>query len=212
MKKLNLKSVWKAFANVAIVFSFIVNFVLVLVLLLAIGPIFQVKTGIVEPLLTDLDQAFLGLGETEINTMVNVDQEIPIRFTLPLSQSLDLNFDLPINQPTTVRLTQDVQLNRPAQFILPGGGGAIYGSVNMVLPAGLRLPIQLDMAVPVQTAIPVQMDVPVDQMVPIQMAIPVTMELGEAGLDPAVHRLREVFSPLRIMIEDLPDNLLQIIR
>ena len=138
-EKPNLKSVWKAFANVAIVFSFIVNFVLVLVLLLAIGPIFQAKTGIVEPLLTDLDQAFLGLGETEINTTVAVDQEIPIRFTLPLSQPLGLDFDLPINQATTVRLTQNVQLNRPAQFTLPGGGGAINGSVNLVLPAGLPL-------------------------------------------------------------------------
>ncbi|MBN1179919.1 MAG: hypothetical protein JXD18_11960 [Anaerolineae bacterium] len=207
-----LRSYWKAFVNFAIIFSFIVNFVLVLVLLLAISPIFQAKTGILEPLLSNLDTAFLGLGETYIDTTVNVDQTIPIRFDLPLNQPLNLDFVLPIEQETAVVLTQNVQLNRPAQFILPGGGGSINGSVTLVLPAGLRLPVMLDMDVPVQTTIPVQMNVPVDQMVPIQMTIPVQIPLGEAGLDPAVQDLRNVFSPLRIMIEDLPDTPAQVLQ
>jgi hypothetical protein len=43
------------------------------------------------------------------------------------------------------------------------------------------------------------------------MAIPVTIELGEAGLDPAVQRLRGVFSPLRDSLEKLPDGIDEIL-
>ena len=202
---------WRAFANVAVVFSFVVNLILVLVLLLAVGPLFQAKNQILEPLLTNLDQAFQSLGTTKIDTTVYVEEEIPINFTLPLSQPLPINFNLPINQSTVVVLNQSVPLNAMARFTLPGGGGVINGNVSLELPRGMRLPVQLTMNVPVQTVIPVNMDVPVDEEVPVGMEIPVTIELGEAGLDPAVQRLRGVFSPLRESLEELPDGVDQIL-
>jgi len=205
--KQRLIKAWRAFANVAIVFSFVVNLVLILVLLLAVGPLFQLKTGLVEPLLSDLDQAFLGLGETDIETKVQVNQPIGICFDMPLDEPLDLNFDLPINEETVVVLTEPVPLNNmPARFSLPGGGGAINGSVSLSLPAGMRLPVQLDMEVPVVQTIPVRMTIPVSETVPVEMNIPVNIQLGEAGLDPAVQELREVFSPLREFLERLPDG------
>jgi hypothetical protein len=194
-----------------VVFSFTVNLILVLVLLLAIGPLFQAKNQILEPLLTNLDQAFQGLGETKIDTTVYVEESIPISFTLPLSQPLGISFDLPINQSTVVVLNEPVPLNAPARFTLPSAGGVINGSVYLELPRGMRLPVQLTMNVPVQTVIPVNLDVPVGEEVPVEMAIPVTIELGEAGLDPAVQRLRGVFSPLRDSLEKLPDGIDEIL-
>jgi hypothetical protein len=191
----------------AIVFSFVVNVILVATLILAINPLLIIKGSFVEPLLDDLDQAFLGLGETNIETTVAVDQPIPITFDLPLDQPLGLDFELPINQETVVVLTEAVPLNLAAQFNLPGGGGVINGSVALALPAGMQLPIRLEMTVPVSKTIPVQMNVPVDQTVPVQMQIPVTIQLGEAGLTPAVEELRDVFSPLRINMERLPDRI-----
>jgi hypothetical protein len=198
--------------DIAIVFSFVVNLILVLALLLMIGPIFRAKSGFVEPLLTDLDQAFLGLSETDIKTTVAVEQSIPISFTLPLSQPMGLDFNLPIDQETTVVLNRAVPLTAPATFVFPNSGGAIHGTVSLDLPAGLPLPVQLTMDVPVQTEIPVHMDVPVNEMVAIEMEIPVTIQLGEAGLDPAVETLRRVFAPLRHSVEELPDGLDEIIR
>jgi len=35
----------------------------------------------------------------------------------------------------------------------------------------------------------------------------VSIQLGPAGLDPAVQRLREVFMPVRTMVESLPDEI-----
>ncbi len=203
--KQRIKDFWAAFKDIAIVFSFVVNLILVLVLLIAIIPLLQLKSSFLEPLLNDLDQAFLGLAETQIDTVVNVDQTIPIRFTLPLSQPLPLDFDLPINQATDVILRDSVPLQVQASFVLPGGGGSINGTVSLALPAGMRLPVNLEMVVPVETTIPVVMNVPVDQMVPIQMEIPVQIPLGEAGLDPAVQELRDVFTPLNVLLDKIPD-------
>ena len=205
--KERLQRAWRAFANIAIVFSFVVNCVLVLVLILAIGPLLQLKSGLLEPLLYDLDGAFQGLGETTVQTTVEVNQTMPIRFDLPLDQPLGLDFNLPIEQDTVVVLTQPVPLNVPATFTLPGWGGAINGTVSLNLPTGMSLPVHLSMNVPVRTTIPVQMTVPVSQTIPVQMTIPVSIQLGPAGLDPAVQRLREVFMPVRTMVESLPDEI-----
>lgn len=202
-----LDRMWRAFANFAILFSFIVNCVLVLTLLLAIGPLLQMKSSLLEPLFHNLDQAFLGLAETNIRTTVSVDQPIGIRFDLPLDQPLDLNFELPIRQQTQVRLTAPTRVeNVQISFYLPGGGGVINGTGSIVLPQGAVLPVELDMVVPVQKTIPVQMTVPVSQSVPVEMSIPVSIQLGEAGLDPAVQRLRDVFTPVRALVESLPDG------
>lgn len=202
---------WNAFKNVAIVFSFVVNFVLVVVLLLAAIPgtraALALKSDLVEPMLEDLDAAFVGLGESEIDTTVDIDEETPIRFDLPLDEQLDVDFPLAIDQDTTVTLIEPVPLNLSATFNLPGGGGVINGSVQLSLPAGTRLPIHLDMTVPVSSTIPVRLTVPVSQTVPIQMQVPVHIDLGEAGLDPAVQDLREVFEPMRVRVESLPDDI-----
>jgi hypothetical protein len=203
-----IRTAWGAFANIAIMFSFVVNLILVVVLSVMISPLFQFKSGMVEPLLYDLDRAFLGLGETDIETTVAVDQAIGIQFDLPLDQPLDLDFDLPINQETVVVLTQAVPLNNlSARFNLPGGGGQINGTVSLSLPAGMQLPIRLDLAVPVETTVPVQMTVPVSQSVQVRMVIPVEIPLGDAGLDAAVQELRDVFVPLRTGLERMPDRI-----
>ena len=206
-----LKRFWNAFKDIAIIFSFAVNFVTVVLLLLigvpAIQAVFALKTGLVEPLLNDLDAAFVGLGEATIDTTVQIDEPIPIQFNLPLSETMPINFQLSIEQNTAVVLNAPVPLNMPARFNLPGGGGVINGTVSLALPTGLRLPVYLSMVVPVSQTIPVRMNVPVNQTIPIQMEVPVHIKLGEAGLDPAVGQLRAVFYPLKEQIESLPDGI-----
>ncbi|MCP4535694.1 MAG: hypothetical protein GY832_00940 [Chloroflexi bacterium] len=207
-----IRRFWTAFRDIAILFSFAVNFVLVSVLLVvtipALDTIFTLKTGLVEPLLYNLDAAFLGLGEATIDTSVQIDEPIPIQFNLPLDEPLPIYFDLIIEQDTTVVLQQAVPLyGMPAQFNLPGGGGVINGSVSLSLPAGLQLPIYLSMSVPVSQTIPVRLNVPVHETIPIQMEVPVHIRLGESGLDPVVNELRGALQPIQVQIESLPDGI-----
>ncbi len=144
---------WNAFKTVALLFSFTLNLILVIVTLLLLMQIFQIKNGILEPLIDGLHRDFVGLDQAVIERTINVDDQIPVQF------------DLPLNQSTSVILTADVPIAANATFTLPGGGGMINGRVDLVLPEGLALPIRLDMTVPVDTTIPIHL--PVDVEIPL---------------------------------------------
>lgn len=182
-KKTRIHSLWHAFKNLAIVFSFTVNLVMVIALLIFAGwLLFPIKTDIVEPMLDDLQGAIDALDQATIRRTIPIDQQVEISFTLPLEQS------------TIVVLSQDVELVRPATFHLPSGGGAINGTVVLNLPKGLELPVVLDLDVPVNNVIPVQF--------PVEVAIP----LNETELKTAVEELNGVVGPIRDYLEQLPDG------
>ncbi|OQY20871.1 MAG: hypothetical protein DRI77_02945 [Chloroflexi bacterium] len=207
-----LRRFWNAFRDVAIIFSFAVNFILVVSLLVvsipALHAVFDLKAGLLEPLLSDLDDAFVKLGEAEIDTPLPIEGELAhIKFTLPLSQSLPIDFELDIEQDTNVVLQQEVRLNGVHTEFDLGNFGKINGDVTLSLPKGMLLPVHLDMTVPVSKTISVNMNVPVDQSVPITMTVPVYIKLGEAGLGPAVQDLRAVFRPVQDLVDGLPDGI-----
>ncbi len=176
------KSGWEAFKTVAILFSFIVNLVLVAVLVVLVTLIFQIKGGIAEPLIDGLHASFVGLDKATI------DRVIPVRETIPVQ------FDLPLQQNTTVVLTSPVPLQANAQFNLPGGGGTINGTVNLQLPQGMQLPVALNLNVPVDTMLPVSLDV--------RAVIPVE----ETQLHDPLENLRGLLDPFVRGLDNLPDN------
>ncbi len=182
--RLQGKNLWSAFKTIAILFSFAVNLTLVIVLLILGGWIlFPAKTDLAEPILDDLQGAITSLEEATIYRTIDIDQQVPVSFTLPL------------NQATVVVLSQDVELIRPATFQLPGGGGAINGTVNLNLPEGLELPVYLSLDVPVDNSIPVQF--------PVQVAIP----LQETELNQTAVKLNDSRGPIIAYLSGLPDGL-----
>lgn len=180
--KSEIRKIWGAFKDVAIVFSFIVNIVLIIVLLLSPEPLFMTKNEIAEPILLDLDNAFEALGETTIQTTVQINHMLPI------------SFEVPLQQETAVILNKAVPLSVPATFYLPSGGGSINGVVSLELPSGQALPVTLDFTIPVASSIPVEFSVPVE------------IQLYDAGMGPAIEELRAVFQPLTSFVEELPDT------
>lgn len=177
-----LRVYWNSFKTVALLISFTINFVLLIVVLLLLMQIFQIKNGILEPLIDGLHRNFVGLDEAVIERTIEVEDEIPVQF------------DLPLNQATNVVLTADVPIAASATFTLPGGGGVINGRVDIVLPAGLVLPVQLDMVVPVNTQIPVNL--------PVDVSIP----LKETQLHEPFDNLRELLEPYVRVIDHLPSE------
>jgi hypothetical protein len=181
--RIQAKNLWPAFKTFAILFSFTVNLVLVIVLLILGGwLLFPIKTDLAEPMLDDLQGAITSLEQATIYRTIPIDQQVPVSFTLPLKQ------------PTVVVLSQDVELTRPASFQLPGGGGAINGTVTLNLPEGLELPVHLDLDVPVDNSIPVQF--------PVQVAIP----LKETELNQTVIKLNDLLGPIIEYLDGLPDG------
>ena len=127
-----LERYWDSFKDIAIVFSFAVNFTLVVLLLATSVPGLRaaraLKGDLVEPLLNDLDTAFVGLGEASIQTEVQVHDSVPIEFGLHLEEKLPVSFELLIEQDIEARWTGNVPLTKlPATFTFPGEGGEING-------------------------------------------------------------------------------------
>jgi hypothetical protein len=172
---------WQAFKTFAILFSFVMNLVFLIVLLVAAPLIIPIVADVAVPLVGGLNRSFEDMNAASIQRTIQVDDDLNIAFTLPLKTT------------TEVVVTEDVALEGvPAQFVFPGGGGAINGRVYLSLPEGLSLPVQLDL------------DVPVDQTIPVQVAVAVDIPLSETELGAPFNRLQSLFSPLDSLLRGLP--------
>lgn len=172
---------WDAFKNFAIVFSFILNLLTFCAMILLLDIVFckmpPLKEQVIEPKATRILTA---LDRLE-NAVITVD--------VPINETTPINFTLPVHARTTVTTTDPVPLNTGANFFLPGGGGSIRGTVNLVLPTGLQLPVEL------------YIKVPVSQTIPIRMEVPVSIILRDTELGVAIHDLIEELKPfLEILI------------
>ena len=117
---------WQAFKNFAIIFSFVFNAVFLIVLLVAAPLLIPILNDVAEPLVGGLSDSFVQMGEANIRRTIEVNDVIPIAFTLPLSTE------------TVVTTTAAVPLQVPAEFILPDGGGTIRGRARGRRRSGRR--------------------------------------------------------------------------
>ena len=174
---------WDAFKTFAIIFSFIMNFVLLIVLMAVGGLIIPIVNDIVEPIVGGLNDSFVDMSEATISQEIAIDTEMPISFTLPLEL-----------KNTEVVLAGPVDVSTPATFVLPGGGGQISGQVFLTLEPGLVLPVNITE------------DVPVDQVIPVTMDVPVEIPLAETELGVPFLTLKGLFEPLNELLIKLPSS------
>ncbi|NOG52208.1 MAG: hypothetical protein HND48_24310 [Chloroflexi bacterium] len=141
-----LRFMGRSFWRFMVIFSFIVNLVLVVVVLILAATLFDIKHNIAEPLVGGLYSAFVGLEDATI------DWTIPVRADVPV------NLDIPINQNTVVTLTEAVPLTVVAQIQAPSLTLS-NARVSLSLPVGLQLPVALNLPVTVDDTLPVSLDV-----------------------------------------------------
>jgi hypothetical protein len=182
MKMRALRAFGRFFKNFMIIFSFIVNLVLIVVIVALVLFIFDIKNNIVSPLITGLHSSFVGLDESTIDWTIPVRDNIPVKFTLPL------------NQDTVVVLTHSVPLNVSAIINLPGVGVLNNAQVSLQLPAGLELPVHLDL------------NVPVDQTLDVALDVRAVIPVNKTQLHDPINNLRLVFEPLARALYNLPNN------
>jgi hypothetical protein len=172
---------WLAFEKFAIFFSFAVTFVLVMILLVLAFVAWRSA-----PMLLSLKDGLACDTITGLNTLLDDFEDAVITRTIEISQTIPVQFDLDLDKNLTVRMTNDVPLNRPATYVLPAGGGRINGRVYLELPRGQKLPIHMSMVVPV------------DQQLPVQMEVPVAIPLKETDLGGVIQQLRDLLAPLQL--------------
>ncbi len=212
-----LKRWWNGFKTFAIIFSFITNFVLVLVLIFVVFLIFQIKNGIAEPLVTGLHSSFVGLDQARILTTIPVDDtihvndSINVNDTIVVNDSIPVKLNIPLQQNTIVTLTSDVPLKLPTTFTLRDGT-TLNGTVGLSLPTGLQLPVALNLNVPVDQPLPITLHVPINLKVPVNLAVPIHLKvpvdipLSQTELHDPFDKLRGLFDPFVRLLGNLPSN------
>lgn len=179
---IRLKLLLKALGHIAVTISVIFNLIALIVIILLVIFIFNLKTGIIQPLVNNLYGSFVGLDQSSILTSIKVQDTVPVKLTIPLQTH------------TTVVLTSDVPVRANATFSLPGGGGTINGSVSIVLPTGLQLPVALNL------------DVPVNNQLPISLNVPVNIRVQDTELHDPITQLQDTLKPYVRLLGNLPDN------
>ncbi|RLD05717.1 MAG: hypothetical protein DRI32_03800 [Chloroflexi bacterium] len=126
-------------------------------------------------LLQGLYDNFQLMDAAHIKTNIVVEDTIPVQFSLPLQQ------------PTTVKLSEDVTIYG-AYVVINTPTININAPATVTLPAGTDLPIFLDLVVPVDTTIPIKLNVPVD------------ITLAETDLHKPFVGLQDVVQPLYCLV------------
>jgi hypothetical protein len=171
-----------AFWKFATLFSFIVNFILVLVLLFTVGLLFDIKNAIAQPLVGGLYGSFVQMDSSHIVTTIEVNDTLPVQF------------DLPLKQQTDVVISRDTLITG-ASVSIQGGVLIINDApTTILLRAGTPLPIQLDLIVPVS------------QTVPVHLIVPVNIALDQTDLHMPFSRLRNLFYPYSNALDKLPSS------
>ncbi len=209
------KGFWSRIREFAIVFSFVVNVILVLVVLVLLTQVLTIKNQIVEPLVYGLDKSFASLGDATISTTIPIRQQLPVKFNLPVrfdtpaKFNLPVMFKLPLNQETTVTTLTPTHISTKVNLSL-GAFGRINAPVDLDLPAGTPLRVRLNMDIPVSTTVAVNQMIPVSTTVAVNQMIPVVFDqsaqikLGPSGLSPVVAQLRGVVKPYVVIMQSLP--------
>lgn len=173
-----LTSFWKAL----IVTSFVMNAILLIVLLVLGGLLFQMRD-----MLLSSDNGLMGFARNnvaELRSVVNGLQEATIKTNIPLDTvTIPIQLDVPVNQETTVELTEAANVIVEGADIDLGLAGRLRANVNLQLPVGTQLKIRLNMNIPINQPLPLK-----DKNV----VVPVEIPLKETELGPEFRRLGEL--------------------
>jgi hypothetical protein len=177
-----LKAIGGGIRNFFILFSFIVNLILVVVVVALVLLIFDIKNNVVTPLITGLHSSFVGLDQATIDWTIPVRDQVPVVLNIPLQTN------------TVVRLTEAVPLTLSANITLPGVGELNNAIVNLSLPRGTPLAVNLDLMVPVEEMLDIALDV--------RAVIPV----AQTQLHDPINNLRLTFEPIARALYNLPGD------
>lgn len=182
-----------AFWKFAILFSFVMNAILLLVVLILGLLLFDIKKAIAQPLVGGLYTSFVQMDNSRIETTITVSDTIQVNDTIPVV------FDLPLTQNTIVTTTQEVFI--PNTLVnIRSAVLSLNAPADITLPPGTALPVQLSLVVPVNQRVPVVLTVPV------RLTVPVDIPLNATDLHMPFSHLRDLFFPYADGLNQLPSS------
>jgi hypothetical protein len=146
-----LRTLW----TVGSILSIALNLFLCIILFVAGNQLFTLKKMIGVDMLGGLAVNLISLDQAHIKTTIEVQQNVP------------LAFDLPIDQNAQVTTIEPTYINGATIKNLTAGGLYISNATaDLTLPSGTPMQVHINMVVPVRTTVPVNLTIPVD--IPLQ--------------------------------------------
>ncbi len=179
-RKSQPRKFWDAAKTITLIASMFIDLILIVAVVILANQVGSIKMTL-NTVLEQLDSAFKDLGQVVITDTIKINQQVPVRF------------DLPLKQDTVVTTQAPVPITTQATFSL-GPYGSINGTVSLQLPPGTSLPVHLELIVPVSNTIPVVFDQPV------------RIPLAEKGLGDVVDKLRAALLPIIGVVQQMPDR------
>jgi hypothetical protein len=172
-----------AFWTVTAIFSLMVNILFIAILILFGNYFFELKKLVADGLVTGVSNNLALMDKAHIVTTV------PVETTVQLQDDLPVVFDLPINQSQQLSITEDIRV--PGAYIYLNNTPVL---TDLTLPAGTQLQVNLDMTIPVSESIPVDITVPVSLMVPLDVAV------DQTDLHQSIVGLQSVVEPYKVLL------------
>lgn len=180
------------FWTIASLLSLTTNVILVIVLLVLAVAVNRL--GFSVSYLMGLGNNLLGLPSGLYANFEKMDRA-SIQTNVEVNTTIPVKFDLQLNQQTNVVLSQDVTISNALVTVNTGGLNIARANTTIVLPQGTTLPILLNLTVPVDTQVPVTLNVPVD------------IPLSNTQLHEPFVGLQEVIKPLYCALNKNAQNL-----
>ncbi len=172
-----------AFWTVTAIFSLLVNTIFIAFLIIFGNYFFEIKKLVADGLVTGVSNNLALMDKAHIVTTV------PVETTVQLHDNLPVVFDLPINQSTQLSITEDIRV--PGAYIYLNNTPVL---TDLTLPAGTPIQVNLDMTIPVSQSIPVDVAVPVSLKVPLDVAI------DQTDLHQSIVGLQSAIEPYKVLL------------
>ena len=171
---------WSAFQKFALIFSFSLNVIFLLILISLVKLLIPINSSILAPLVSDLNISFEDMNKA------NIVYDVP-------EGKANIQLGLDIQKDITVTLTEDVPLVEPITFMI-GDLGVINGTAALTLRQGTKLPIALNLPVLISDT------------ATVDLLDPISIPLKDTELGPPFVRLQERFGPLDAWLHKLPPD------
>jgi hypothetical protein len=172
-----------AFWTVTAIFSLLVNIIFIAILIIFGNFFFELKKTVADGLVTGISNNLELMDQAHIVTTVLVETTVQLQDNLPVV------FNLPINQSTQLSITEDIRV--PGATIYLNNTPVL---TDLTLPAGTPIQVNFDMTIPVSESIPVDITVPVSLMVPLDVAV------DQTDLHQSIVGLQSVIEPYKVVL------------
>lgn len=176
----------------ASVISLTINIILMIVLIVLVISVYRLKLDMAK--IMDASTSVMGLPAGLYSNFEKMERA-SIQTNVEVNTSIPVKFDLQLNQQTNVVLSQDVTIQNARVTVNTGGLNISQANTTIVLPAGTTLPVNLALTVPV------------DQQVPVTLNVPVDIKLKDTQLNDPFVGLQEVIKPLYCLLEPTAINM-----